>query len=252
MSVSCRKDYSLTVISPLPDPVLWYAFETLDAGGVIDAYNGYDIPRANITSAIFPDPWTAWTVVPGLVNSAYQTVMNSGVQGTVNPSPFDLSGDKSVTVRFWFKCTKNDSFVYWEVNTPCFGCRIAGNSGVPANLYFRCYLQMATTPSQYGDIAIACPATVWHRVVFQFDQPNGTLGIQLDDNAMTTQLFTVPAPPFTNNNKVGEYFYILHEAPTGVSQNAQWDELTIWNTLLTPAQLLYDWNGGAGRTWPLS
>lgn len=250
MSVECHKDYKIVISSPLPDPVAWYAFESLDASGVVDAFDGYSIPRANITSAIFPNPWTAWTVVPGLVNNCYQTIMSNGVQGSVNPSPFDLSGAKSITVRWWFKCTKNDNSVFWNVETPCFGCRIAGNNAFPANLYFRCYLQMATTPVQYGDIALVCPTGTWHRVVFQFDQPNGQLGIQLDDNAMTTQTFTVPAPPFVNNNKPGRYFYILHEAPSGGGQNAQWDELTIWNTLLTPDQLIWDWNGGNGRTYP--
>lgn len=248
MSIQVYKNYSIT-INAATVPIVWYGFETNDASGVIDSANGYNIPRANITSAAFPQ-WTAWTVVPGLVNNCFNTTQTGGVQGSINPSPFDLSGNKSITVRFWFNSTflDNGVFLYYEVNTPCFGCRFIGGAA-NANIKARCYLQMATTPLQFGDITIACTPNAWHRMVFQFDQPNGLLGIQLDNNAMQTQAITVPAPPFANTNKVGQYFYIIQAAPQG-GGNSNLDELTIWNSKLSSSQLLYDWNGGSGRSYP--
>lgn len=248
MSTICHKDYSITVSSPLPTPVLYYKFESLDASGILDSADGYTIARTDIQSGVVPQ-WTGWTVVPGLLGNCYQTTLISGILGKINPSPFDLSGNKSITIRFWFKATYLDGFSYWEVNTPCFGCRMVGD-GTHAQLKFRCYLQMVTTPVQFGDLAIPCTPNVWHRAVFQYDNLTGNLMMQLDNGTMNTQPITNPAPPFTNNNKAGQYFYILDEAPSNGTQYTYIDELAIWNNLLTTSQLLYDWNSGNGVTYP--
>lgn len=82
----------------------------------------------------------------------------------------------------------------------------------------------------------------WHRLVMW--RQGATLGVKIDNGTSETQ-----AMPHT----VGSWETFIWGPPIGLTYNHSFDELAIWRGYVpTEAELLHDWNGGAGRTLPLT
>lgn len=84
----------------------------------------------------------------------------------------------------------------------------------------------------------------WHRIIAWFNSSNGEVGIQIDNNSPTT---TTQADPFIDTGTtflIGDNF--------GDSGDFFLDEAALWKDyVLTADDRLFDWNSGAGRTYPL-
>jgi len=92
------------------------------------------------------------------------------------------------------------------------------------------------------DSSVLWTSGVWHRVVFWRDFANMVCGLVVDNN-----------PPDTTpiiNGGVGNSQYLFFGPNTSIVEPS-YDEIGYWiGYVWTAADRAYDWNGGAGRTWP--
>lgn len=84
--------------------------------------------------------------------------------------------------------------------------------------------------------------SAFHRLIFGWEKGVG-LWLKHDNDATITTAATANAA-FLG---AAEGFFL---GPTNEPQQMGIDEVGIWNRTLTPAEILSDWNGGAGRTYP--
>jgi hypothetical protein len=84
----------------------------------------------------------------------------------------------------------------------------------------------------------------WHRIIAWFDNSNGEVGIQIDNNTPTTTTQSDKLPESSTTFLIGDNF--------GDSSDVFLDEVAFWKDyVLTSADRLFDWNSGAGQTYPL-
>lgn len=84
--------------------------------------------------------------------------------------------------------------------------------------------------------------TAFHRLMCGWEKGVG-IWIKFDNDA-TVSVATVQNAAFLG---AAEGFFL---GPTNESQQMGIDEVGIWDRTLTPAEILADWNGGAGVTYP--
>lgn len=91
-------------------------------------------------------------------------------------------------------------------------------------------------------------AAGWHFLVLTFDAVTGTIGFDIDQSGMTTAATPIPA---AGANTTGSMLIGCsgNAAPPG-QVDVIWDELAVYDGVMTAAQLNYIYNAGAGKTWP--
>lgn len=91
-------------------------------------------------------------------------------------------------------------------------------------------------------------AAGWHFLVLTLDIGLARLGFDIDQ---TGAIFSPIAPPAPGPNVSGlivAYVSLINPAEEVI---AQYDEVALFDRILTAAQLNYLYNAGAGRTWPV-
>lgn len=84
----------------------------------------------------------------------------------------------------------------------------------------------------------------WHRIIAWFDSSNGEVGIQIDDHDPTTTTQSDRYLPTGTTFFIGDNY--------GDSPDFFLDEVALWKDyVLTADDRAFDWNSGAGRTYPL-
>lgn len=228
MSISCSKEYTLTIASgtSLPVPFAYFKCDEPDGTNVLyDTIGGSDLISAVPTvSKRYPGKISN-CVAGGNGFSSYQSAFNEH---------YCLGGDW--TIRLW---------LYFPTPYPTTGY-ILGAEGASTEWYLRS-LFGGTTLRFYANAPtakfhdIACPsADTWHRIVFWMEA-GVRMGIVVDNGAPAYLAITgsIACPQSTTLGAAG-----FGENPFYV------DEIAIWSGLLDSTQLDEDWNGGAGKTYP--
>ncbi len=227
--MGCEKSFTISgATSPLP-----FSYYKCDepAGALlaVDSISGFDMttvfplvkwPTAKIGTAF-------WDPRPGLSNTP------------------DIRWDFSATgftVRFWFEMGSIDptNSTFFIINTQRWEITLKGDLGL-----FTQFPQLKVTLAD-GDHTVNGPnltdLTAFHRLMCGWEKGVG-LWIKFDNDPTTTTAATANAA-FLG---AAEGFFL---GPTNEPQQVGIDEVGIWNRTLTAAEILYDWNGGAGRTYP--
>jgi len=233
--MSCFKDLEILENDPLPyayfklddDPTTKTAIEEI-AGFNLTSTNVYSQwPTAKIGTALW-DPWLR-------------------LSDSVGSSHWDFAAT-GFTVRLWFEMGTvpvNNTFFILNVNSD------------PANVTeWELSLQSAIGPLRQfprfrmvlsgGDAIVDGPdltdTTSFHRLIFGWEKGVG-VWLKFDNGATITTANT----NLSLNGGILTKFFL---GPTNESQSMGIDEVAIWNRTLTPTEIDFDWNGGAGRTYP--
>lgn len=227
MSISCQKDYSIKIVGK---PLVYYKCEELVAPAV-DQVAGLNL--STFAGAI--------TSIPGIIGNGFD--MSTWEGRTVNTSLFNFVG-KDFMVRLWFQ--------------PCY------DVNYPTSQYFSRLIEWDTQwELRHGLVApfdmINWTLTVvpgpdvtvssgtippgWHRIIAWY-RVGVEAGLKIDNDpnitvATVKPLFSGAASQLTLAQTFGA------PPPTqGI------DEVGIWDRIWTATEMLNDWNGGAGRTYP--
>lgn len=220
--MDCTKELSLNTASP---PIVYYDFQTLANGDteVVDLING-----ANLTGA-------GLTVGPGFIGNGW----NSPNQATRTGDPiFDLS-DTDFTIRFWVKSLASIPYSLWlhsYDNTGGTGTwNFAKNFANPDDIVF---IVTTAFPDFYTVVTPGFPTGQWHYILATYE-PGIRIGIRLDGG--TPSFVAIPGPIANTLDS------LQFRDTAGV---VEFDEVAIWDRLLSEDEITADYNGGAGRTWP--
>ncbi len=215
-----------------------FAYYTLDdtTAPVVDSAHARNLSENNGD--------TSTASASGKIGNALQVNSNDEVLPWVTLLYNDSDGNDfnfagNFTIRCWIKTSISDAFFgniigdySWEL--------YLGNGSDHGHVFF--YLKTS------GDSDINLDGGSindgnWHRIMAWFD---GSVGaIQIDNNTPTT----ISASDHINGGTGAEMDIGGHIA---ISETAVYlDEVGMWDVALTSDDRLFDWNEGAGRSWPL-
>ncbi|MCX6924523.1 MAG: hypothetical protein NT154_15105 [Verrucomicrobia bacterium] len=209
--------------------------DATDASQLVDEISGLDL---------YPiTPWWGPISVSGQITNAIQlgyvpepnnwAVFESlALTNAPDWSAWNLASN-SFTVRCWFKTPDDGNFAVWYLGN----VRLQYNVG--RTLTFSLWDGVT-----YLD-PVSLPDTNWHRVVC-FWERGVSIGIKIDNNETVT-LATTDGVPDASAFDSGSGVDI---GQTTGTVTGFIDELGIWKYKWTEEDMTWDWNAGAGRTYP--
>jgi len=221
--------------TPPPAVILAYyncddvAYPALDSVAGKNLVDGLGLP--------FPD------VQPGIIDTGFfgnsGAVVGFRAQNT--DAQWDLSAEDAFTMRAWF----------WYSGTfsTGFDTRVGVQGRAELIMFdpllgpyfkFQVVASGSYTHRHYGAIG----GVGWHRVVAVLRKDCGTT-LKIDNEPST--FFPFPAPVGVQS---GGNVFEINAPNTGAYPKTGVDEVGVWVGAWTEAQMLFDWNGGAGRTYP--
>ncbi len=183
-------------------------------------------------------------VSAGQIGNGY--FANAGVgQGWViqnNDAQWDLSAEESFTVRgwFWYSGTPQALAVASIANTGIWELRF-DPVAFDAQPHFEFIFKYAPTSTEHVYSGVVSAG--WHRIVVVF-RNRVSQSIKMDNDA------TNVSP--TSSALLSGASYLQVVAPSSIFSlsGCGFDEIAIWTGALSEAQMLDDWNAGAGKTYP--
>lgn len=235
----CTKSLSMDAIDPcgpLPAVSLIGYYKCDDvAFPYVDSLAGKDMTA--VAGSAFP------TVEPGIINTGFFNLsgVSSGSWGRNTDAQWELSGESAFTLRAWFWYSGTSSTLF-DTRVNSAGARYAlvmFSSTLGPYFYFQVRGSISYTHRHFAPIG----AIGWHRVIGIFRQNCGTY-FKVDNNPTT--FFADPIGLFT-----GSTFFEIQLPNTGLPYpKTGVDEVGVWRGAWSEAQMLHDWNGGAGRSYP--
>lgn len=226
MSTSCTKEFTLKINSAVPD---YYAYYKLDeasmATPLIDKVSGFNIASASAASMV--------SVTGKIAGSVTQVPGPTVIYEYGETAHFVFFS--SFTIRFWYK--------WGGISSP----GVILHSGLNGQWEIR---QATSGPNTFVELFCSTnpgsatvdgenlTAGIWQRVICWFESGVGS-GVKMDNNVPHLQATSSPLDvPFTGD---------VH---LQLSASDVIDEIAIWNRKITDAEMLADWNGGNGVTYP--
>jgi len=238
-SAADRFSFSYTVVILGDSPSIYYRFgESSGTAAVDSSGNGHEASYST-TGITFggygaiagdPDPSVAFAGGTGIV----QETSDAGVP---------LS-DSSRSVECWFKTMWPDSMwlAAWGPPNPgtgeFFGVQIFGGNRVNVRLGGATYrLPLIPQPGNFAD-------GFWHQLVLTYDPATRTLTAYIDAQVLASQVIQQPLNTLAGALKIGNL------DPTANGNGAftgSLDELAIYSTVLSPAQIASHYKAAIGR-----
>lgn len=250
MGVACSKDYTVSV-----NPPGVYRYWTMEEAGEVNRVDKYagDILLPWINHLDFGSS-------PGLFNNALHVYYLNPV-GALGAA--GLLSSLSPNRNTWPQAGGNDNgfsvagWVYVNAITAKY-TYVVLNVGTPADLLFVVQMGLGTSSFFFyldalgssGNIPLAAPTLgTWIFFHLFFDKTTGKAGLSFNNGAEVQYGAALVCGPTTR------YYLSIQTSfslPTTAS-DALWDEVVVSiNGKLRPSQLAYLYNGGVGRTWPLT
>jgi len=236
-TISCSKDYTLTVASAVPVPFAYFKCDELAGTGIVDSIAAYVLVKSTV----------AFPTEPGFIGTSVRIgayppdpffKASNFYAGVADMAHWDLS-DTSWTLRCWANVSGDTVDLATCLSTPDqFQLRWLSTGNAEFNAYLGPEPLPDTISSPMADSA-------WHRVICWYDKGVG-IGLKIDNNASVTMANTDLLGAGGQRFRVGGPLG-YGTPPAGFSTI---DEVAIWKQKLTDDEMLYDWNGGAGRTYP--
>ncbi len=252
MSVTCEKDFEITVASGAR--ILYWTMEEL-VGNRVDEVEGVSLPVAGDTSPGNNSGRVVQVADPGLYgNGLHFSFNNPGWLQSFVGSSLGYFGDLKQDGNGFSVC------VWLKINS--LGNRFATIGyfgGQPNPNHIDCFYHFlsGTTLFRTGDaagnsenLAVAAPPIgSWFMLHLFYDPTVANFGFSINNGAETYSGYS----PVMAANLEG-LVQAFQLGTTGFTPNDwQCDEMLVrLDARLTPAQLTYLYNGGAGRTWPIT
>lgn len=239
MTVACYKDYSLQVSYSAQ---AYWAMEGADPLNQLDSTTGPALVKSSGTNAHFSKQ-------PGLIGQCEQIhdvgAVTDELQTADDPA-LKFSGF-GFTIVAW---------INFQVVAPMFGVSTFGLSydfdqnGINYNASVLNYGTGNWTATFNGFPLLTRPSAAgWHFLVLTLNIAAATLGFDIDQTGAIFSPIFPPAPGPNVSGLVVAYASLINPAEEVI---VQFDEVGLFNRVLTAAQLNYLYHGGAGRTWPIS
>ncbi|MES2572262.1 MAG: LamG domain-containing protein [Verrucomicrobiota bacterium] len=240
MSVAASMSYAERIASL--EPLCWFRMGQASGTTVVDEMGGASMTLSGtgITHGV-ADP------IEDDADTATQFDGSSG-GGSV---PLDLTPFEAISVEFWAyqAAWSNDDRVFMEhtpnTNNYFGGWFVDPNTSVNANFTVRIRANTGH-PGIANDIAIFRPtAAAWHHYVITFDlsETSDIIKIYVDGVLQTySKAVGSAVTSFANST-----LYIGHRGESGgLRLNGRLDEIAIYPYMLTPTQILGNYNAGIG------
>lgn len=240
----CSKTFTMTVAPAMTGPDIYYKMDALTGGNeLIDSVDSANLFNSNNCFSIDPAGFrvacgqqTAFTMTGNTL--AYKT----------HPY-YDMSAlTVGMTLRLWYKCAN-------PASTPSLIAIVSNNAfSHYASADFILYKNSSKWSARFDyDLAheVATVGTIpadtnWHRLIVWVDIVATVCGIQLDDLAPVVSAAGLDVSSWWGDSRM--FFGTI----SGTGTNLIYlDEIGYWHEhVMTAAERLADWNGGAGITWP--
>lgn len=258
----CQKEFTL---DPGDVNIIYWRFDDTGAlfhGGGTFSQMAPDVSDSPGGHDMIDDSGGIPRIDTGLITQGWQGGYydaSGNVVGQFNHFPqVDVGIGNKFTMRFWFKI---DPTIYGDIGFGSVEQMIDSDScGVWYNsdsfdetfwLYVEFFLQAAP----FG-LVVETPIPVpvdfdWHRAVVSYDPDTGLGTVQMDDQAPVVQAIAALLPVGSDQRvrfdpDPGGDFDPFPDQPS----RFQICEFYLSDVIWTDAQRTFDWNGGAGRTWP--
>lgn len=246
-SLPCPKNFTITITNPVIPPIFYYKLEAIGAGNAAIDSGPYGLDT-NINAG-------GVTIVAGIITNAHMWG-TAGVRFRNTPDAhLDLTG-LDWTLRAWIKFNALPGFFYnypiYLTNTRVITLSAKGVGGtlpIPGS-DSECRPYFGWTGGKVWadqtNTASVCKDLAWHRVVVRYDFATNTPGITLDNGTEDTTrvgvvfpAVTTIAPRMAGPDNLG--------APNNDLSTC---EIGLWPYRWSDAEMLSDWAGGAGTTYP--
>ena len=175
----------------------------------------------------------------GIIANAYAALSPGGAEFRAGNSPYDF-GTNDFAIRFWVRPRDvfDANFLFFDSFTDGWNGYLR-NAGGTNRVRWEADVGGAYTDlDSTNNLAL----NSWHRVVLWHKQ-GVELGLKADNHTSETLSFT----NLTSSTAALPYWYINDSSSVN-----EFDEISVWKGYVpTEAELLYDWNSGAGRAYPL-
>ncbi len=234
---------------------MYYALDEVTGGIAVDSFGVNDTDANNGSR----------TAVSGKIVAAwfFDSIIPSGTHYASTLSDKTLITSKSITIRFWVQ--------YVETSL----LPSITDDFVLATRYFKFEIQGGALDGAWNDgvgsICYANPYAVddgnWHRIIFSYDATTGEARYYVDDNPATVE--TVAEGLISETSKIGQtpgsgvvafqispYVDLSGGYPPPYDQAGDYAYVNLDEIYIAPgvvwgdSQATYDWNSGAGRTYP--
>lgn len=239
--------------------LLYYDFETVVTGGGGSSYENQQDNRSYFNMGVLPSPPPAPSVIPGIIGDGVvigtggvDAVSLVGTDTAVGPAANCLNMyERSWTMRMWINGPGPFGGIALEAGIYRAAVRQNIDPAFPDPILNRVAYEIigVSGGSPYGLTGVEGPIgdptlNSWHRFILAYDIPTRTLRWKLNNNAYTTIAapsdFTLPSSS-----------YVFNVLTDDGDRRYQLDELLFLpDVAWTEGQASYDWNGGAGRTYP--
>lgn len=240
--LSAGPDCMHATVTTIPAALAWWTMDGPNPLINTDAACGLQL---TVPSGVLPD----YSIVAGHVVNATQINCGSSVPGSVTDDLLECSNAAlkfngvGTTICGWI----NVSDTVPDVDNGVIVDYLFDQNGVPYQIRIERHGSGANwiaSINGLGSIAIASAAG-WHFLVVTFDAVSGNLGFDIDQSGMTTAFAVIPS---VGTNVNGDFTLSIH-TEVGKVVNVIFDELAIFDGVLTTAQLNCIYNAGVGKTW---
>jgi hypothetical protein len=218
-----------------------YAYYKCDepAGSLVavDSIAGFDLVTVN--------PIVKWPTAK-IGTAFFDPLLN--LQDSIASTHWDFAAT-GFTVRLWFELNTvpvSNAFFILNVNSSPSNITqwdlTLQSSLVPSFRQFPRFRIVLNGISSFVDGPDLTDTTAFHRLMCGWEKGVG-VWIKFDNDATISVANTDPS---LNGGNLTKFFL----GPTNEPQAMGIDEVGIWNRTLTAAEILADWNGGAGVTYP--
>lgn len=248
--MGCKKP--LDFATALTVPTYYWPLTSISLGTSPDTIGGNDMVLGKVSNTIFTfSTGGSQAIVPGGLITNAMTFPSSSWPAFIDvgksTNPLQITNANDFTFRIWVKdpvglFVGNMNMKFdanpGDLNTHTGGGHVAIGSDV-------FYMHRPNPPGYVEtplDFSADDPGVAgWHRIIISFTASTNTMLSKFDNDASRTTV-----------NPVGSFVGILDLQLLYINGfTTQLCECGVWAThALTEAEMLLDWNGGAGKTFP--
>jgi hypothetical protein len=211
-----------------------------------DETNAMDVAVDIVGGQNFTNGAGVVSSVAGIITNAYQLERPNGDDflADASASSYDF-GTNDFAIRMWLRphsTNANDGYFLYSGGSPTswYGWFTNSLAGATNRVSWQAVDPSAVTTSLNSTNDLA--GDTWHRVILWHKQ-GVELGLKVDNQPSETMTFT---------NLMASTGVPLELYVTGTGNRIDYDEIAVWKGYVpTEGEWSYDWNSGAGRTYPL-
>lgn len=239
---TCLKTFSLEVTSAVVLPLEWWKLDEANNDPRVGSVNGIVLNPFGLSSA--PGVIGNATQITGLGNPTF----DSGSANFFVSNPALYYDGNGLTMLMWMKLTAGMAINGNQVSFPTLGGLVLKFTFNTVNLVVT--VNNAAS-SIIGTITVPyVPSGSFEFIEVYYDPNASIVGLKINDGALVDTTSAVTGGVFPSIS--GGIAQIAATCINPGVQTGQFCEWAIYPFVLSNAQTAYIYNGGAGRTWPVT